>query len=191
VLRDGLQPIPEVLAGILRNTNSFGMEQPPRLDADEVARMPVARGIETDANPSEGVTLVDASDAPVTCAQWAKPEGATTSSLTLLSGAAVPLPDGLDTVALVGSPNRVALSPGTGYYVDSNSALFWVSDTGVRYGVEDAKTAAALGLTGEPLPIPWSILSQFAAGPTLSRADALLAHDALPPDPNPAGRENP
>ena len=134
---------------------------------------------------------LDASDAPVTCAQWAKPEGAMTSSLALLSGAAVPLPDGLDTVALVGSPNRVGLSPGTGYFVDSNSALFWVSDTGVRYGVEDAKTAAALGLTAEPLPVPWSILSQFAAGPTLSRADALLAHDALPPDPNPAGRENP
>jgi type VII secretion protein EccB len=191
VLRDGLQPVPEVLAGILRNTNSFGLEQPPRLGADEVARMPVARGIDVDAYPAERVTLVDASDDPVTCAQWVKPEGATTSSLTLLSGAAVPLPEGLDTVALVGSTNRVALSPGTGFLVDGNAALFWLSDTGVRYGIEDSKTAAALGITAEPLPIPWSILSQFAAGPTLSRADALLAHDALPPDPNPAGREKP
>jgi type VII secretion protein EccB len=190
VLRDGLQPVPEVLAGILRNTNSFGLEQPPRLGADEVARMPVARGIDVDAYPSERVRLVDASDDPVTCAQWAKPEGATTSSLTLMSGATVPLPEGLDTVALVGSPNRVALSPGTGFFVDSNAALFWLSDTGVRYGIEDSKTAVALGITVDPLPIPWSILSQFAAGPTLSRADALLAHDALPPDPNPAGREN-
>ena len=191
VLRDGLQPVSEVLAGILRNTNSFGLEQPPRLGADEVARMPVARGLDTAAYPSHRVTLVAASDEPVTCAQWAKPEGATTSSLTLLSGAAVPVRDGLDTVALVGSPNRVALSPGTGYFVDSNSSLFWVSDTGVRYGIEDAKAAAALGLTAEPLPIPWSMLSQFAAGPTLSRADALLAHDALPPDRNTAGSENP
>jgi type VII secretion protein EccB len=191
VLRDGLQPVPEVLAGILRNTNSYGLEQPPRLGADAVARMPAARGIDVDAYPSQKVTLVDASDDPVTCAQWAKPEGATTNSLTLLSGATLPLPDGLDTVALVGSPNRVALSPGTGYFVGSNAALFWVSDTGVRYGIEDAKAAAALGLTAAPLPIPWSILSQFAAGPTLSQADALLAHDALPPDPNPAGRQNP
>jgi type VII secretion protein EccB len=191
VLRDGLQPIPEVLAAILRNTNSFGLEQSPRLGADEVARMPVARGIDTPSYPAERLTLVDESADPVTCARWAKPQGATTSSLALLSGAAVPLPDGLHTVALVGSRNSVALSPGTGYVVDSNASLFWVSDTGVRYGIEDAKTAAALGLTPEPLPIPWSVLSQFAAGPTLSRADALLAHDALPADPNPAGSEKP
>jgi type VII secretion protein EccB len=191
VLRDGLQPIPEVLAAILRNTNSYGLEQPPRLSADEVARMPVARGTDIGTYPTERVTLVDASDDPVTCARWVKPEGATASSLSLLSGAAVPLPDGLHTVDLVGTPNRVALSPGTGYFVDSNASLFWVSDTGVRYGIEDAKTAAALGLTAQPLPIPWSALSQFAAGPTLSRADALLAHDALPPDPKPAGSENP
>lgn len=191
VLRDGLQPISEVLAAILRNTNSFGLQQPPRLGADEVARLPVARGIDTASYPADRLTLVDASADPVACARWAKPEGATTSSLTLLSGAAVPLPDGLHTVALVGSPNRVALSPGTGYFVDSNASLFWVSDTGVRYGVEDAKTAAALGLTSGPLPVPWSMLSQFAAGPTLSRADALLAHDALPPDPKPAGSQTP
>jgi type VII secretion protein EccB len=191
VQRDGLQPISEVLASILRNTNSFGLEQPPRLGADEVARMPVARGIDTNSFPAERLTLVDATVAPVTCARWAKPQGAATSSLVLLSGAAMPLPENRRTLALVGSPNSVALSPGTGYFVESNAALFWVSDTGVRYGIEDAKTAAALGLTLEPLPIPWSALSQFAAGPTLSRADALLAHDALPPDPKPARGDTP
>jgi type VII secretion protein EccB len=185
VLRHGLQPIPETLAAILRNTNSFGLEQSPRLGADEVSRLPVAHDIDTAAYPAQRLTLVDD---PVTCARWAKPEGAAPSSLVLFSGAAMPLPDKRDTVALVGSPNRVALAPGTGYLVDSDAALFWISDTGVRYGVEDAKTAAALGLTAPPLPIPWSVLTQLASGPTLSRADALLAHDALPPDPNPAAR---
>jgi type VII secretion protein EccB len=191
VLSDGLQPIPEVLAEILRNTNSYGLAQPPRLGADDVARMPVARGIDLFGYPAKPVTLIDASDDPVTCARWAKPEGATTSSLALLSGATIPLPDGRDAVALVGSPNSVALTPGSGYFVSSAGALFWISDTGVRYGIEDAKTAAALGLSAEPLQIPSSALSQFAAGPTLSRSDALLAHDALPPDPKPAGSENP
>ena len=37
---------------------------------------------------------------------------------------------------------------------------------------------------------PWSVLSQFAAGPTLSRADALLAHDTLAPAAAPARLEN-
>ncbi|MGH3583471.1 MAG: type VII secretion protein EccB, partial [Mycobacterium sp.] len=93
---------------------------------------------------------------------------------------------------------RVALSPGSGYFVQSvgsdagapqAGSAFWVSDTGVRYGVDtagDSKAVAALGLTPPPVAIPWSMLTQFAAGPTLSRADALVAHDALPADPRPA-----
>ncbi len=201
VLGDGVQPISPVLAAILRNTNSYGLDQPPRLDADEVARLPIARAIDTDAYPAQPVTLVDTADDPITCARWTKPEGATTNSLSLLSGATLPVPEGLRTVDLVtsgsgGVANRVALPPGTGYFVNSNGALFWVSDTGVRFGIDTEsdgntdKTAEALGLTSAPLQIPWSVLTQFAAGPTLSRADALIAHDAvlaaLPPDPRPA-----
>jgi ESX secretion system ATPase EccB len=40
-------------------------------------------------------------------------------------------------------------------------------------------------LSPPPTPIPWSMLSLFAPGPTLSRADALLAHDGLAPDSRP------
>lgn len=201
VLADGLQPISGVLASILRNTNSYGFAQPPRLGADDVARIPVAHIIDTDAYPSDRVTLVDSAADPVTCASWAKTEGAQEASLTLLSGAALPIPDGLRTVELVssgtpgGPADRVALPPGAGYFVDSGGALFWVSDIGVRYGIDGADgadgadgsdTVAALGLTAAPLPIPWPVLSQFAAGPTLSRDDALLAHDSLAPNPAPA-----
>jgi hypothetical protein len=133
----------------------------------------------------------------VICASWAKPEGAETSSLMLLNGAALPVPDGRRAVELVssgtpgGPADRVVLPPGRGYFVDSDGAQFWVSDTGVRFGVEGEDTAAALGLQAAPLPIPWAVLSQFAAGPTLSRTDALLAHDSLAPDPAPARMETP
>ncbi len=203
VLPDGLQPISGVLASILRNTNSYGLDQPPRLGADEVARVPSAQGIDTTAYPSEPLTLVDTVADPVTCAAWAKPEGAQEASMTVLSGSALPVPEGLRTVDLVssgtpgGPADRVALPPGTGYFVDSGGALFWVSDTGVRYGIDTGDssagtdTVAALGLSVPPLPVPWSMLSQFAAGPTLSRADALLAHDSLAPNPAPARLEIP
>ena len=201
VLADGLQPVSPVLASILRNTDSYGLAQPPRLGIDAVSRMPVARALDSSAYPNDPVTLVAASSDPVTCARWTKPAGATESSLTVLSGAALPLHDGLHTVDLVGAgragtANRVAIDPGAGYLVQTVGAepgsptagsLFWVSDTGVRYGIDtdgDDKTLAALGLTGTPLPIPWSVLTQFAAGPTLSRSDALVAHDALAPDTN-------
>ena len=110
-------------------------------------------------------------------------------------------------MALVGAgsgttADRVVLTPGRGYLVQTvgqdgggastqpvGGANFWLSDTGVRYGLDtdgDQKTIAALGLTPPPLPIPWSMLSQFAEGPTLSRTDALLAHDGLAADPRPA-----
>lgn len=208
VLPDGLQPVPQVLAALLRNTNSYGLAQPPRLAADDIARLPVADTIDADAYPADRITLVDAATGPVTCAQWTKSAASEQSSFTLLAGAALPLPDGMRTLDLVGggtgvTADRVALTPGTGYFVQTvgqepgsptAGSLFWVSDTGVRYGIdssENGDTVSALGLTGAPLPVPWSVLAQFAAGPTLSRADALLAHDTLQPDPSPARLENP
>lgn len=191
VLPDGLQPVSSVLAEILRNTNSFGLDQPPRLGADEVSRAPVANVIDTTIYPNETVNLVSAASAPITCAEWAKPDGANVSALTLLSGAALPIESGTHTVDLVGSGTRMAVPPGSGYLVQTvgqepgspiAGSQFWISDTGVRYGVDtagDDKTIEALGLTAPPLPIPWSVLSLYAAGPTLSRANALTAHDAV------------
>jgi type VII secretion protein EccB len=206
VLPDGLQQISPVLAAILRNTNSYGLDQPPRLGADQIARLPVSRMLDASRYPDQRIGLVDAARSPVTCAYWSKPVGAATSSLKLLSGSALPVPDAVRTVELVsagagGTAARVALTPGRGYFTQTvgqdaasppAGSLFWIADTGVRYGVENeaneagasghTKAVEALGLTPPPVPIPWSVLSLFAPGPTLSRADALLAHDGLPPD---------
>lgn len=209
VLPDGLQPISPVLASILRNTNSYGLQQPPRLGADEIAKLPVSRLLDTGRYPAQPVTLVNPASSPITCAFWSKPAGAATSSLSLLSGSALPVHEGLRPVELVGGGAKVALAPGTGYFTQTvgggaaapaTGSLFWVSDTGVRYGIDNeadgrsggasgsqgrGKAVEALGLQSPPIGIPWSILSLFAAGPTLSRADALLAHDGLPPDSRP------
>ena len=213
VLPDGLQPISPVLAAILRNTNSYGLDQPPRIGADQVAKLPVSRMLDAARYPDQQIVVVDAAKNPVTCAHWSKPAGAATSSLSLLSGSVLPVPDGVRTVDLVGggSPangstaTRVALAPGTGYFTQTVGAgaaapaagsLFWVSDTGVRYGIDNeaengpgaaghGKTVEALGLSAPAVPIPWSVLSLFASGPALSRADALLAHDGLAPDTKP------
>lgn len=198
VLPDGLQPVSPVLAAVLRNANSYGLAQPPQLGADDIARLPVSALLDVSAFPTAPVKLVNASAAPVTCAQWAKIDGAATSSMNLLSGSVLPLPGGTRPVDLVGGTDpgtatRVALPPGRGYFVQTvgqqpasppAGSLFWVSDTGVRYGIGgDRKTAekavTALGLTQPPLPIPWSVLTLFAPGPALSQTDALVAYDAV------------
>lgn len=198
VLPDGLQPITPVVAAALRNVNSYGLAQPPQLGADDIARLPVSSLLNVAAFPAAPVKLVAAADAPVTCAQWTKLDGAATSSLTLLSGSTLPLPDGPRSVDLVGGANpgtatRVALPPGRGYFVQTvgqqpasppAGSLFWISDTGVRYGIGDDRKSAekavnALGLARPPLPIPWSALTLFAPGPALSQSDALVAYDAV------------
>ena len=200
VLSDGLQPISGVLAAVLRNTDSYGLDQPPALAADVVARLPVSQALDTSGYPDRPVTVVDPASAPVTCAAWRRQAGAGTATMTLLSGSALPLPDRMTTLDLVGAgtggtARRVALTPGVGYFTRSDDALFWISDTGVRYGIstepdgaDNTDPVAALGLARPPLEIPWSVLAQFALGPTLSRADALLAHDGLPPDQRPTRR---
>lgn len=205
VLPDGLQPISPVLAAMLRNADSYGFDQPPRLGADQITRLPVSRMLDTGRYPGQRISLVDAARDPITCAFWSKPAGAATSSLALLSGSALPVPDGIRPEELVGAgaggvATRVALAPGTGYFVQTvgqeptapaAGSLFWVADTGVRYGIDNEdtaghnKTVEALGLNPPPTAIPWSMLSLFAPGPTLSRADALIAHDGLAPDTRP------
>jgi type VII secretion protein EccB len=209
VLPDGLQQISPVLAAILRNANSYGLDQPPRLGADKVAKLPVSRQLDTSRYPEQRISLLDATHDPVACAHWSKASGASTNSLTLLAGSALPIPDAVHTADLVaggtgGTASRIAMSPGTGYFAQTvghnasspaAGSLFWISDTGVRYGIDNeaaqggvtgnAKTADALGLTLPATPIPWSVLSLYAPGPTLSRTDALLAHDGLAPDSRP------
>ncbi|BBZ01182.1 ESX-3 secretion system ATPase EccB3 [Mycolicibacterium chitae] len=196
VLPDGLQPVSQVLATLLRNTNSFGLDQPPRLDADEIAKLPESRLLDTAAFPAQRLSIADADSAPISCVRWTKAVDASTSSLSLLSGAALPIADGVRTLDLAPSRSgitaaRVALPVGTGYFTQTvgqeptsplAGSLFWVADTGVRYGIEGAdqdelaKTVEALGLTPPATAIPWSVLSLFSAGPALSKADALTAY---------------
>jgi hypothetical protein len=66
-------------------------------------------------------------------------------------------------------------------------SLWLLSKSGVRYGVDNSREArTALGLTSSPSPAPWVALRLLAPGPMLSRQDALVRHDTLPTDTNPA-----
>jgi type VII secretion protein EccB len=191
VAPEGIQPISAVVAAILRANNAYGLVEPPALTPDQVAKAPKSDVVAVDAYPSAPLQVIDPSTEPVTCGQWVKLSGAPTSSLTLLSGQSLPVAEDakpLSPPAAAGT--KVLLPKGTGYFVQvtgqqptstTKESTFWISDLGVRYGMETEKNqtasaAQALGMTAEPLPIPWSVLNLFAAGPTLSKADALVAH---------------
>ncbi|EFV14571.1 type VII secretion protein EccB [Segniliparus rugosus] len=187
VLAGGVQRISPVLASALRASDSHGLQRPPQLTADQIARLPVSSDLDVRAFPSAPVVPVSEEQAPVLCAGFAKTARAASGSWSLLAGSALPLSSSARTVRLVASATNVAIAPGSGYLVRpvGGGGYQWLSDTGVRYGVDTEtdgdKTLGALGLRGPALPIPASMLDLFAPGPTLSRADALLAHDGLAP----------
>jgi type VII secretion protein EccB len=194
VTAEGLQQISSVIAAILRSNNAYGLVKPPELTPDQVAKSPKAAVVSVDDYPSNPLRVLDPATDPVTCGQWVKLNGAPTSSLTLLAGPSLPVSQEANPVTPSGSgpttASRYFLRRGAGNFVqvtgqqpqsDTKESVFWVSDLGVRYGLEATASehnspADALGITSQPLPIPWSVLSLFAAGPTLSKTDALVAH---------------
>jgi type VII secretion protein EccB len=194
VTAEGLQPISAVIAAILRANDAYGLVEPPALTPDQIAKSPKAAVVAVDDYPTAPLRIVDPATDPVTCGQWVKLAGAPTSSLSLLAGPSLPVaPDAKPLALTAASPttaSRVLLPRGSGYFVQvtgqqpqsaTKESAFWVSDLGVRYGLESTQNensspAEVLGMTHDALPIPWSVLSLFAAGPTLSKADALVAH---------------
>lgn len=191
VTAEGLQPITPVIAAILRATDAHGLVEPPELTPDQAARMPVAHPIPVDNYPSHSLKIIDPGTDPVTCAQWTKLGGAPTSALTVLVGQSLPIAvedTPVDLSAGANTAQRAVMPAGAGYFVQvtgqeprssTKEAKFWLSDLGVRYGIEAGQNenpVEALGLAGDPLPVPWSVLTLFAPGPTLSKSDALITH---------------
>ena len=192
---EGVQPISPVIAAILRANDAYGLVEPPALTPDQINKASKVDVVPVDYYPTNAMQILDPTTNPVSCGQWVKLDGAPTSTLTLLAGQSLPVAADAKPVVLNGAgaltAQRVILPKGTGYFVQvtgqqpestTKESVFWLSDLGVRYGMESsgpgagASPAQALGMTHDPLPIPWSLLSLFAPGPTLSKDDALVAH---------------
>ncbi|MDL9935650.1 type VII secretion protein EccB [Gordonia sp. ABSL1-1] len=198
VLADGVQPIGALTAEILRLADRGGTIPVITLSPGQVAAMPVAASLPVGAFPVRRPRLLDTGTAPVLCRSWTR--GSRPAAVTtLLAGRSLPLPADARPVHMTSTDgagpgvDRVYLRPGSGEYVqatgdesDSRRAesLFYVSDSGVRFGVPDIGTGTVLGLGDSPRAAPWSIIGLLAAGPTLSRPAALVSHDGLAPNPS-------
>ncbi|MEU7479340.1 type VII secretion protein EccB [Lentzea sp. NPDC042327] len=79
---------------------------------------------------------------------------------------------------LPGKAAVVRASQGTGDF--GAGPVHIVTGRGVRYGVPDGGTAAALGLEGTFPPAPNDILNLLPQGPQLNRGDANRSYDAIP-----------
>ncbi len=204
VLSNGVQTVTEVVAKILQNAAVSPMASAPVVSPSALAMMPVVTGLDLSAYPEGPLKVTDMRDNPATCWWWAKTTGEDRARVQVVSGPTVPIGTG-DTSKVVSlvkadpsgrEADRVFFGPDFTNFVvvtgnDPGAAtaesLWWLSDSGVRFGVDNSREArTALGLSGSPNPAPWVALRLLAPGPTLSRADALVRHDTLPTDKNPA-----
>lgn len=210
VLHDGLQHISALTADIIRNASPTASQGNTEISAYTHSHTPTSTELPVADYPDSAPTIVTATDAPVACLQWKPlPTGTTNTGggkqaeLALITGRGLPLPDGSRPTQLAqsGQPGLVAqfyTTPGSGMFVQTTGiepdsqrkdSQFYIADTGVRYGIKDADAAKALGMDAEkakPEPAPWQIAGLLPGGPTLGREDAMVAHDGIAPDANPA-----
>ncbi|NKY87243.1 type VII secretion protein EccB [Nocardia veterana] len=206
VSQNGLVQVSPVVAAIIRNADSRGTVASMTVGPDAVAQnLRPGDWPGTASYPTRPLRLVDPEKAGVTCYQWSKGQADANAVTHMLVGRQLPLPaeQQAQVVPLVTAPSShgatadaVYMPRNTGRFVqitgdDPGSplreSLYWISDSGVRYGIGSApgeKTnpnAKALGLSS-PVVAPWNIISLFAVGPMLSVQDARVVHDGIAPD---------
>ncbi|MBU3065203.1 type VII secretion protein EccB [Nocardia sp. NEAU-G5] len=192
VLANGIQKLSPFAAEVVRTAGSLGMAEIGLVPPDAVAGVPVVDDLAVDQFPVQAPHIVSADDQPVACASWSRGRHDPIARLGLLVGKQVPLAEDMHPVTLVDgghgrSADAVYIPPSSGEFVqvtgiepDSTrrEVLFYITDTGVRFGIPDAATAGMLGLS-DPKLAPWQIISRLPAGPMLDRQSALVAHDTL------------
>ncbi|MBU3068076.1 type VII secretion protein EccB [Nocardia sp. NEAU-G5] len=194
-LADGIQTVSPFTAEVLRTANSMGRNEMTRVAPDAIRGIPVVHTLPIDQFPDQRPTIVSADAAPIACAAWARGPHDPAAQLRVLIGTQLPLPDGAQPLHLVGGgkgamADAAFVPPSTGEFVqvtgvepDSTrrDGLYYITDTGVRFGIPDAATATVLGLS-PPKLAPWQIIDQLPSGPMLDRHSALVARDTVPVD---------
>ncbi len=204
VLANGVQTVTPVVAQILQNSGTSPGSAPVVVSPALLAKMPVVTGLDLSSYPDGPLSPVDIRENPATCWWWEKTAGEERARVQVISGPTIPVAsDSTDkVVSLVKADtsgretDRVFYGPDYANWVvvtgndpgaTTSESLWWLSSSGVRFGVENSRDSrAALGLTSQPSPAPWVALRLLAPGPALSRADALVRHDTLPTDMTPA-----
>lgn len=182
VLGRGVQVLPELIAQLLRGTSPARAVRPVPLEV--VAAAPVVDELPVAGWPSAAPRIQGAGDASTVCWSWTV-DGSAGGQVWIGDGP--PLSAGTAPVPLARADgagaqvDAVAVGPGGAVRAAGTGALSVVSAMGVRYGVADDATAAALGITAVE-PAPEAALRLLPAGPPLDLAQATRLLD-VPPAP--------
>lgn len=205
VLREGKQQIPETVAAMIRQENSFGQGSAPSVGPDLLTRIPTVTPLVIGHYPPKALKVVDFHELPVMCWEWERGRTATTAATRVLAGAELPVSAAVDdkVVKVAGSggdpstADQVLMAPNAANWVVATSSApqaasqetaWWISSVGTKFGVGSTnQERSALGLTSEPQPMPAAIIKLVPRGlppnSALTRVDALVVHDSIPTDP--------
>lgn len=189
VLPDGIAQVNSTTAQALRATQSHGLVAPPAVVPSLVVRIP--ERVYGSPLPDEPLKLTSRPDEPVLCWNWERAAGDQAPKTTVLTGRHLPIPpssmnagikqiQGTATVYIDGGKFVQLQSPDPRY----GESMYYIDPEGVRYGVPNADSAKALGLSS-PKTAPWEVIRLLVDGPVLSKEAALLEHETLPADPSP------
>lgn len=193
VLRDGIQPVGEVAADLIRFAYDRDATPVAAVAPAAIAALPIVTGLPVATFPQHARTPVGRADGLAVCAQW-RPGVSASSNTVVLSGdwshvqdwdaAVLAQADGagpnVDAVVIPGGASAYVRSARISGDGGTAGPRFLVSDAGVLFGVHDDDAATFLGLGLAPRAAPWAVLARLPRGPELSTDAASVARDGLP-----------
>ncbi|GAA3808084.1 type VII secretion protein EccB [Amycolatopsis tucumanensis] len=207
VLQNGIQRVSPAVADLIRfSGSSTAAPRPQELSPNTITSIRQIQSGDSDAlkvdtMPNTIPTVLDPTQTPVTCLGWnvVNPGDPTTEDqhTAVYVGTQLPVPADAKLIQ-IGQPSPDGLKidnfympPGRGAVIRSATSkqsfatgpISLVTDRGLRYGVPDANTANALGLT-DPRPAPDAIVRLLPTGASLNVQDAQRSYDSVPISPN-------
>jgi type VII secretion protein EccB len=186
VLATGVQRIGQVAADLIRFTDSQNDRDIPTVPPDVIGAVPIVDTLPVSSLPDTAAVSTEG----IVCLRW---QLMSTGAKTLVV-VADSLPEQSSSVTLAQSdgdgPNvdSFAIPRGRSAYIRSigidddgasTGALYFISESGVVFGLRDENTAKHLGLPGPPVPAPWPVLMRLPRGPELSKDAASIVRDSV------------
>ncbi|SDD47614.1 type VII secretion protein EccB [Actinokineospora iranica] len=202
ILQNTVQQIKKTTADLIRFTSTAGGAEIPKVRPDQLPAETGQKQIDDGSFPEVVPEALSPANYPVACLGWnIVGEGPNANQHTKVHvGKQLPVPRNAN-----GQPKSVAISspsadgqrldwfympPGRAAVVRGATSeqdfatgpIYLVSDRGVKFGVPDARTAAALGLSNQ-LPAPDAIMRLLPNGASLNTRDVLQTYDVVPVQP--------
>ncbi|GAA3018961.1 type VII secretion protein EccB [Actinokineospora globicatena] len=199
VLTDGVQQIKKTTADLIRFTTTEGGAAITKVRPDQIPAASAKRAFEDKSFPEVVPEVLSPVNYPVACLGWnIVGDGPSADQHTEVHiGKELPLPrnqagkpasvrvstpspDGQRLDYFYMPPGRAAVVRGATSRQDfATGPIYLISDRGVKFGIPDQRTAAALGLAAQ-LPAPDAIVRLLPNGASLNTRDVLQTYDTVP-----------